>query len=155
MSDIRHPRHPTPARAPSGSRPRPSWSRSSRGACWGRSARTSRTRSACPSSSWPSSSPFPGAHGIADEDPLGVLTDRLGGRRVFTALLAFTLLPLAALAAAHESFAALVVFGFFLGFAGASFAVGVPFVNRWFHPSARAWRSGSTASGWAARSSPG
>ena len=66
--------------------------------------------------------------------PLGVLTDRLGGRRVFTALLAFTLLPLAALAIAHESFAALVVFGFFLGFAGASFAVGVPFVNRWFPP---------------------
>jgi NNP family nitrate/nitrite transporter-like MFS transporter len=66
--------------------------------------------------------------------PLGVLTDRLGGRPVFTALLAFTLLPLAALAVAHDSFAALVVFGFFLGFAGASFAVGVPFVNRWFPP---------------------
>jgi NNP family nitrate/nitrite transporter-like MFS transporter len=66
--------------------------------------------------------------------PLGVLTDRLGGRPVFTALLAFTLLPLTALAAAHDSFVALVVFGFFLGFAGASFAVGVPFVNRWFPP---------------------
>jgi NNP family nitrate/nitrite transporter-like MFS transporter len=66
--------------------------------------------------------------------PLGVLTDRLGGRPVFTALLAFTLLPLAALAAVHDSFWALVGFGFFLGFAGASFAVGVPFVNRWFPP---------------------
>jgi NNP family nitrate/nitrite transporter-like MFS transporter len=66
--------------------------------------------------------------------PLGVLTDRFGGRPVFTALLAFTLLPLTALAVAHETFAALVVFGFFLGFAGASFAVGVPFVNRWFPP---------------------
>jgi MFS transporter, NNP family, nitrate/nitrite transporter len=66
--------------------------------------------------------------------PLGVLTDRLGGRSVFTALMAFTLLPLAALAAAHDSFWALVGIGFFLGFAGASFAVGVPFVNRWFPP---------------------
>jgi NNP family nitrate/nitrite transporter-like MFS transporter len=66
--------------------------------------------------------------------PLGVLTERFGGRVVFTALMAFTLLPLAALAAYHESFAALVVFGFFLGFAGASFAVGVPFVNRWYPP---------------------
>jgi NNP family nitrate/nitrite transporter-like MFS transporter len=66
--------------------------------------------------------------------PLGALTDRLGGRPVFTALLAFTLLPLAALAVAHESFWALVGFGFFLGFAGASFAVGVPFVSRWFPP---------------------
>jgi MFS transporter, NNP family, nitrate/nitrite transporter len=64
--------------------------------------------------------------------PLGLLTDRYGGRRVFTALLVFTLFPLAALAVWHESFPAVVLFGFFLGFAGASFAVGVPFVSRWY-----------------------
>ena len=64
--------------------------------------------------------------------PLGILTDRIGGRRVFTALLAFTLLPLGALALWHESFGAVILFGFFLGFAGASFAVGVPFVSRWY-----------------------
>ncbi len=64
--------------------------------------------------------------------PLGLLTDRYGGRRVFTALLAFTLLPLAALAIWHDSFPAVILFGFFLGFAGASFAVGVPFVSRWY-----------------------
>jgi MFS transporter, NNP family, nitrate/nitrite transporter len=64
--------------------------------------------------------------------PLGLLTDRYGGRRVFTALLAFTSLPLAALAVWHDSFSAVVLFGFFLGFAGASFAVGVPFVSRWY-----------------------
>lgn len=64
--------------------------------------------------------------------PLGILTDRYGGRRVFTALLAFTLLPLAALAIWHDSFSAVILFGFFLGFAGASFAVGVPFVSRWY-----------------------
>ncbi len=68
--------------------------------------------------------------------PLGILTDRYGGRRVFTALLAFTLLPLAALAIWHDSFSAVILFGFFLGFAGASFAVGVPFVSRWY-PAAR------------------
>jgi NNP family nitrate/nitrite transporter-like MFS transporter len=68
--------------------------------------------------------------------PLGVLTDALGARAVFTGLMAFTLLPLAALAVWHESFAAIVVFGFFLGFAGAAFAVGVPFVSRWY-PRAR------------------
>ena len=66
--------------------------------------------------------------------PLGVLADRLGARSVFTALMAFTLLPLLALAAFHEALWALVLFGFFLGFAGASFAVGVPFVNRWYPP---------------------
>jgi NNP family nitrate/nitrite transporter-like MFS transporter len=64
--------------------------------------------------------------------PLGLLTDRYGGRRVFTALMAFTLLPLAALAIWHDSFPAVIGFGFFLGFAGASFAVGVPFVSGWY-----------------------
>jgi NNP family nitrate/nitrite transporter-like MFS transporter len=66
--------------------------------------------------------------------PLGLLTDRHGGRIVFTALLAFTLLPLAALAIWHDSFAGVIVFGFVLGIAGASFAVGVPFVSRWYPP---------------------
>ena len=64
--------------------------------------------------------------------PLGLLTDRYGGRKVFTALMAFTLVPLAALALWHDSFPAVILFGFFLGFAGASFAVGVPFVSRWY-----------------------
>ena len=64
--------------------------------------------------------------------PLGLLTDRHGGRRVFTALLAFTLVPLAALALWHDSFSAVILFGFFVGFAGASFAVGIPFVSRWY-----------------------
>ncbi|HEX6020435.1 MAG TPA: MFS transporter [Solirubrobacter sp.] len=64
--------------------------------------------------------------------PLGWLTDRFGGRLVFTALMAFTPLPLVALAIFHESLATLIVFGFLLGFAGASFAVGVPFVNGWY-----------------------
>ena len=63
----------------------------------------------------------------------------------------FTLLPLAALAVWHESFAAVIAFGFVLGFAGASFAVGVPFVSKLVpRASARGWRSASTASGWAA-----
>jgi NNP family nitrate/nitrite transporter-like MFS transporter len=66
--------------------------------------------------------------------PLGWLTDRYGGRRVFTALMAFTPLPLIALALFHDSLTTILVFGFLLGFAGASFAVGVPFVNGWYPP---------------------
>ena len=58
-----------------------------------------------------------------------MLTDRYGGRRVFTALMAFTPLPLIGLALFNDSWAAVLIFGFLLGFAGASFAVGVPFVN--------------------------
>ena len=75
--------------------------------------------------------------------PLGVLTDRHGGRRVFTALMAFTPLPLVGLALFNDSWGAVLVFGFLLGFAGASFAVGVPFVNKLVPGrAARASRSG-------------
>jgi NNP family nitrate/nitrite transporter-like MFS transporter len=48
--------------------------------------------------------------------------------------MAFTLVPLVGLALFHDSFGAVVVLGLLLGFAGASFAVGVPFVNRWYPP---------------------
>ncbi len=64
--------------------------------------------------------------------PLGMLTDRHGGRKVFTALMAFTPLPLVGLALFNDSWTAVLIFGFLLGFAGASFAVGIPFVNSWY-----------------------
>jgi MFS transporter, NNP family, nitrate/nitrite transporter len=64
--------------------------------------------------------------------PMGVLTDRYGARRVFPTLMAFTALPLLAIAAWHSSFGALIAFGLLLGFAGSSFAIGVPYVSRWF-----------------------
>jgi MFS transporter, NNP family, nitrate/nitrite transporter len=64
--------------------------------------------------------------------PIGILTERHGGRRVFTALMAYSIVPLVLLANFHDSFAAVVVIGFLLGVTGASFAVGVPFVNQWY-----------------------
>ena len=69
--------------------------------------------------------------------PLGYLSQRFGGRGTFVGLMLFVLLPLLAIAVWHESFAALIAFGFLLGFAGASFAVGVAFVNGWFAPNRR------------------
>jgi NNP family nitrate/nitrite transporter-like MFS transporter len=66
--------------------------------------------------------------------PLGVLTDRYGGRRVFALLLAYTPLPLIGLALFNDSWGAVLLFALLLGFAGASFAVGVPFVNKWYPP---------------------
>ena len=66
--------------------------------------------------------------------PLGVFAARYGGRVVFTALMAFTPLPLIGLALFNDSYGAVLAFGLLLGFAGASFAVGVPFVNRWYPP---------------------
>lgn len=63
--------------------------------------------------------------------PVGVLTDRYGGRRMFAALLAFSALP-AVLFGYADSYWALVAVGFLLGVAGSSFAVGVPFVAAWY-----------------------
>jgi MFS transporter, NNP family, nitrate/nitrite transporter len=74
--------------------------------------------------------------------PLGYLSQRYGGRVVFIALMVFVLLPLAAIALWHTSYTALLVFGFFLGFAGASFAAGVPFVSDWFPPQRRGFALG-------------
>jgi NNP family nitrate/nitrite transporter-like MFS transporter len=64
--------------------------------------------------------------------PLGILADRYGGRIVFTALMAYTVIPLVLLALFHNSFGGIVVLGLLLGVAGASFAIGVPFVNAWY-----------------------
>ena len=63
--------------------------------------------------------------------PMGLLTDRYGGRVVFAILLAFGLLPAAALALDH-SYGSLLFWGFVIGLAGSSFAVGVGFVSPWF-----------------------
>lgn len=65
--------------------------------------------------------------------PLGLLTDRYGGRLVFTILMLALLAPVG-LAGLTGSYATLLGVSFFLGVAGASFAVGVPFVSRWFPP---------------------
>ena len=65
--------------------------------------------------------------------PLGVLTDRLGGRKVFTALLLYCALP-PLLVGFADSYAMLLVAGLLLGVSGAAFAVGVPFVSEWYPP---------------------
>jgi MFS transporter, NNP family, nitrate/nitrite transporter len=64
--------------------------------------------------------------------PMGILTDRYGGRGVFVALMAWTIIPLVALAIWHNSLGMVIALGFLLGFAGSSFAIGVPFVSRWY-----------------------
>jgi MFS transporter, NNP family, nitrate/nitrite transporter len=74
--------------------------------------------------------------------PMGIITDRHGGRRVFAALMAFTLAPLLALAAWHSSFGAVLALGFLLGFTGSSFAVGVPLISRWYPPARQGYALG-------------
>jgi MFS transporter, NNP family, nitrate/nitrite transporter len=63
--------------------------------------------------------------------PFGYLTDRLGGHVVFGAMLFYSA-GAAVLVGFASSYAALLGAGFLLGAAGATFAVGVPFVAEWF-----------------------
>ncbi|KAB1149744.1 NarK/NasA family nitrate transporter [Streptomyces luteolifulvus] len=70
--------------------------------------------------------------------PVGALTDRFGGRVMFPIVSAATIVPVLYLGlAGHDSLAALLVGGFFLGIGGTAFAVGVPFVSAWFPPERR------------------
>jgi NNP family nitrate/nitrite transporter-like MFS transporter len=70
--------------------------------------------------------------------PVGALTDRYGGRIMFPLISAVTILPILFIVFfALDSYALLLVGGFFLGIAGTAFAVGVPFVNAWFPPTQR------------------
>lgn len=66
--------------------------------------------------------------------PIGVLTDRFGGKTVFLALLTFLLLPALALGTLVSTYSGILLGAFFLGLAGTSFAIGVPYVSRWFPP---------------------
>lgn len=68
--------------------------------------------------------------------PIGALTDRYGGRVMFTAVTALTIAPVLFLATT-TAYPALLVGGLLLGLGGASFAVGIPFVNAWTPPERR------------------
>ena len=63
--------------------------------------------------------------------PLGIWTDKYGGRIVMTALLAATVPAIWLMAYATEFWHFLTI-GLVLGLAGGSFSVGTPYVARWF-----------------------
>jgi len=63
--------------------------------------------------------------------PLGIWTDKYGGRIVFAVLMAITVPPIWLMAYATEYWHFLVI-GLFVGLAGGSFSVGTPYVARWF-----------------------
>ena len=63
--------------------------------------------------------------------PLGIWTDRYGGRIVMTVLMALTV-PAIFLMAYATAYWHFLVVGLFVGLAGGSFSVGTPYVARWF-----------------------
>ena len=78
--------------------------------------------------------------------PLGLLTDRLGGRKVFTWTMVFSVAA-ALLMGKVESYPQLLLFGFFTGMALASFSVGVAFVSGWYPPEKQGFALGVYGAG--------
>ncbi|HBK44456.1 MULTISPECIES: nitrate/nitrite transporter [unclassified Polynucleobacter] len=63
--------------------------------------------------------------------PLGIWTDRFGGRIVMFLLMLSTVIPIWMMSYASQYWHFLVI-GLFVGLAGGSFSVGTPYVARWF-----------------------
>ncbi|MEX5744097.1 nitrate/nitrite transporter [Massilia sp. X63] len=78
--------------------------------------------------------------------PLGIWTDRFGGRIVFFILMLACALPiyLISYATAYWHF---LVLGLFVGLAGGSFSVGTPYVARWFDKERRGFAMGVFGAG--------
>jgi MFS transporter, NNP family, nitrate/nitrite transporter len=79
--------------------------------------------------------------------PVGVLSDRIGAKRVGAVLLALLYLPLTIGWLAGTSLPVLVSVGLLLGTAGASFAVALPLASRWYPPSRQGLAMGVAAAG--------
>ncbi|MDX1621005.1 MAG: nitrate/nitrite transporter [Nitriliruptorales bacterium] len=63
--------------------------------------------------------------------PLGIWADRFGGRTVFTLLLIVTAIPTYLISQA-TGYTELLIYAFFVGLAGTSFAVGIAWVSAWY-----------------------
>jgi NNP family nitrate/nitrite transporter-like MFS transporter len=63
--------------------------------------------------------------------PVGMLTDKLGGRVMMTSLLVLMSVP-SYLVSQADSYEELLVLAFVLGLAGTSFAIGIPWVSAWY-----------------------
>lgn len=65
--------------------------------------------------------------------PVGILSDRFGGKKVYLILMAFILIPLIMIPHVH-SFGMLLFAALLVGMSGTSFAVGVSYASVWFPP---------------------
>lgn len=81
--------------------------------------------------------------------PVGALTDRYGGRIMFTIILGVTapLVLLTGIVGQLENFPFLVVIAFFLGIAGTVFAIGIPFCSAWYDRTRKGFATGVFGAG--------
>jgi NNP family nitrate/nitrite transporter-like MFS transporter len=78
--------------------------------------------------------------------PLGMLTDRWGGRRVFAWTMIASVAAALLMGKVH-GYPQLLLFGFFTGIALASFSVGVAFVSGWYPPAKQGFALGVYGAG--------
>jgi MFS transporter, NNP family, nitrate/nitrite transporter len=78
--------------------------------------------------------------------PLGMWTDKFGGRIVFFVLMLSTVIPIWLITYATQ-FWHFLVLGLFVGLAGGSFSVGTPYVARWFDKSQQGFAMGVFGAG--------
>ncbi len=78
--------------------------------------------------------------------PLGMWTDKYGGRVVMLVLMLATVIPIWLSAYATQVWHVLVL-GLFVGLAGGSFSVGTPYVARWFSRSRQGFAMGVYGAG--------
>jgi NNP family nitrate/nitrite transporter-like MFS transporter len=78
--------------------------------------------------------------------PLGMLTDRFGGRAVFSIVMFLSIIP-AFLMGMVSDFQHLILYGFLIGIALASFSVGVAFVSGWYSAERQGFALGTYGAG--------
>ncbi len=80
---------------------------------------------------------------------VGTLTDKYGGRAMFSFVLLASILPilLVAVGGTISSFTLVLGAGLLLGVAGTVFAVGIPFVSAWYEPARRGFATGVFGAG--------
>jgi NNP family nitrate/nitrite transporter-like MFS transporter len=79
--------------------------------------------------------------------PMGLLSDRFGGKRIGIAMLLFLFLPLLLGWQFGNRLPSLLAVGLMLGTAGASFAVALPLASRWYPPQRQGLVMGIAAAG--------
>ncbi|WP_163971382.1 MFS transporter [Oceanobacillus halotolerans] len=63
--------------------------------------------------------------------PLGILSDKYSGRKVYTLTMLFVALPLIGASFAN-SYGMILFFAFFLGIAGSTFAIAITYISGWY-----------------------
>lgn len=65
--------------------------------------------------------------------PMGILSDRIGGKKVYIGTMLFIIIPLIFVPQV-SSFPLLILLALFLGMAGTTFAIAISYVSAWFPP---------------------